>query len=266
MKKFKDIILVKGVFTGHFQLSEYPVLGSWKIRVILTGKYDYSKFKTIRVEKYTLPRFRVYIKSPSSIRREDDILKVGIYARYTYDKYVEGYAIVKLWHANHLLQTKQIEIKNFGSVEFRLKSFNDFIHFKSLKIFAIFTENLTGIEVKTSHSIEVINEKYKIRIPSDEIEFRNNTPFRLKAYIVYWTGAPVLSHTVPVIMEHGSKTYKAYLNENAEAVFEFEYQAISDYRFKFADVQQVLPNILPSPNFHLIEGEYYCYLRILTKM
>ncbi|TMW40114.1 hypothetical protein DOY81_014807, partial [Sarcophaga bullata] len=205
VKNFKDIMLVKGVYTGHFQLSEYPVLGSWKIKVILTGKYSYSKFKIITVKKYTLPRFNVYIKAPSIILRKDDVLKAGIYARYTYDKYVQGYANIELYNEDNgnLLQRNQFEVENYDSIEYHLKDFKDFQYLKTLKIVAKFTENLTGIEHESRHFIRVKDQKYQIKVLDDEIEFRNSTPYRLKAHVDYWTGATVLDRKTPVIMEHG---------------------------------------------------------------
>ncbi|TMW41504.1 hypothetical protein DOY81_013416, partial [Sarcophaga bullata] len=97
VKQFKDVTLVKGVYTGKFQLAEYPVLGRWLIKVILGGRYAYSSEKNFSVRDYVLPKFSVFLKTPRDVVLEDGYIKVVLYGKYTFDKYVEGNATVDLW-------------------------------------------------------------------------------------------------------------------------------------------------------------------------
>ncbi|KAI8041965.1 hypothetical protein M5D96_003262 [Drosophila gunungcola] len=59
IKQFTDVKLTKGVYTGELQLSEQPVLGTWKISVSVDG--DNRETKTFEVDKYVLPKFEVIV-------------------------------------------------------------------------------------------------------------------------------------------------------------------------------------------------------------
>ncbi|KNC22899.1 hypothetical protein FF38_00367 [Lucilia cuprina] len=262
VKQFKDISLQKGVYTGQFPLSEYPVLGLWKIKVIISGKYAYSHYKTITVQKYVLPKFSIHIKSPENILREDGSLKVGFYGKYTYDKYVAGYARIELWDNwnGKLLETKQLEVESVGFVEFHFDTTKDY---KSFKIEVQFTENLTGIMQSEQRYVNIKNQRYNIRIPKEEIEFRNNKPYRLKAHVEHWSGAAVLDRETKVVMKHGNKLYESYLDGFGVASFDFDHKSMSDHLFTYKDSQEKFPNILSHDSLKLNETEYYCRLKLL---
>ncbi|XP_065357998.1 C3 and PZP-like alpha-2-macroglobulin domain-containing protein 8 [Calliphora vicina] len=265
VKQFKDIALNKGVYTGKFPLSEYPVLGVWKIKVILSGKYAYSESKTIKVQKYVLPKFSVHIKSPVNILREDGSFKIGIYGKYTYDKYVAGQAIIELWEpmSDKLLQMKKIDIETLGFVEFNFQNTKDYDKLESLKIVAKFTENLTGITQSENHYVSVKNQRYNIKVPKEDIEFRNNKPYRLKAHVKHWSGGAVLDGKSQVVMNHGNKQYESYLNDFGVATFDFDHQPTADHVFVYKDSQMKLPNILAHESLRLNQTEYYCRLKLV---
>ncbi|XP_046812425.1 CD109 antigen-like [Lucilia cuprina] len=263
VKLFKDISLINGVYTGKFQLSKYPVLGMWKINVILGGKYDYSHSKEIKVNNYVLPKFSVYLKTPSSVLLEDGYIKVVIYGKYTYDKHVEGTATVELWseYPQVLLQKKQVDIENLGFVEFNIKNETA----SGIIVKANLTEKYTGISETEEQSIHLQKQRYNIDIPYNEIEFENNKPYRLNVYVKHWTGAPVLDHKTPVTMEHGNKVYEAFLNENGVATFEFEHDKNDAHLFHFKDSKGKLYNIYTSSNLMLNNREFYCRLKLVKK-
>ncbi|XP_037809423.1 CD109 antigen-like [Lucilia sericata] len=263
VKQYKDISLTNGVFTGQFQLSKYPVLGMWKIKVILGGRYDYSHSKEIKINNYVLPKFSVYLKTSSSVLLEDGYIKVVIYGKYTYDKHVEGTARVELWSEfpQVLLQTKQVDIENLGFVEFNIKNETA----SGITVKANLTEKHTGITETEEQNIRIQKQRYNLDIPYNEIEFENNKPYRLNVYVKHWTGAPVLDHKTPVTMEHGSKVYEAFLNENGVATFEFEHEKDADHLFHFKDSKEKLFNIYTSPNLMLNNREYYCRLKLVDK-
>ncbi|KAM7351079.1 uncharacterized protein ACRADG_004064 [Cochliomyia hominivorax] len=265
VKQFKDVSLIKGVYNGQFQLSEYPVLGLWKIKVIITGKYAHSKAKNITVQKYVLPKFSVHLKTPGNILRANTILKVGLYGKYTYDKYVAGQAIIELMDPmkDILLQRKQIEIETLGFVEFHLDEIKEYENVESIKIQATFVENLTGITQSITRYIGIKSQSYIIEIPTEDIEFRNNKPYRLKAHVKHYTGAAVVENKTPVVMKHGGRKYESYLDSKGVATFEFEHNALSDHVFEFYDSEQKFPNIMINENLDLNSNGHYCRLKLI---
>ncbi|KAM7352029.1 thioester-containing protein 1 allele S3-like isoform 2-T2 [Cochliomyia hominivorax] len=267
VKQFKDISLTQGVYSNQFKLSKYPILGYWKIKVILGGRYDYSSHETILIRNYVLPKFSVHIKTPSDNVLEDGYLKVVIFGKYTFDKHVEGNATIELWKDNHekLLETKYVDIENLGFVEFKIKNDKDIRKAYYLQVRASLSEKHTGRIESYVKDVHLHKQRYNLEIPYDEIEFENNMPFRLKVYVKHWTGAAVLDYKTPVIMQHGNKTYEAFLNENGAATFEFAHERNADHIFQFKDSKGQLPNIYTSNNLMLNNKEYYCRLKLLNE-
>ncbi|XP_037809412.1 CD109 antigen-like [Lucilia sericata] len=267
VKLFEDISLRNGVYTNQFQLSKYPVLGTWKIYVNLGGKYDNSKSKTIKVLNYILPKFSVYLKTPTDVVLSDGYIKVVIYGKYTFDKYVEGNATVELWnhYTNELLQTEQVDIESIAFVEFNLKNLKNLNDIYELIVKVKITEKHTGRTEEEGQIINCHQQHYNLEILEDEIEFENNKPYLLKLKVKHWTGAPVLDHKTPVTMEHGNKVYEAFLDGMGLATFEFEHDSNSSHKFQFKDSLGMLANIYTSDNLMLNNREYYCRLRLVDK-
>ncbi|XP_065358197.1 thioester-containing protein 1 allele S3-like [Calliphora vicina] len=263
VKLYKNISLTKGVFTGQFQLSKYPILGTWSIKVVLDGSFAHSSTKDITIKNYILPKFSVYLKTPSDILREDGYIRVVIFGKYTFDKHVEGKATVELWNDNpeQLLQSKQVDIASLGFVEFNVKNETA----KGLIVKAKLTEKHTGITETEEQRIYLHTQSYMLDIPYEEIEFENNKPYRLKVNVKHWTGAPVLDHKTPVTMEHGNQIYEAYLDDNGTATFEFEHAKNDDHKFQFKDSKGSLYNIYTSQDLMLDNREFYCRLRLVDK-
>ncbi|KNC22900.1 hypothetical protein FF38_00366 [Lucilia cuprina] len=265
VKLFSHISLTSGVYTGQFKLSKYPLLGRWKIKAVLGGKYDYSNYKYIKILDYTLPKFSVYLKTPSNIVLEDGYIKVVIFGKYTFDKHVEGNATIELWnnYDSMLLQTKQIEIESLGFVEFDIKDEKRINKAYSLEIKAKLTDKYSGRTEEENKTIYLQRQRYNLLIPYDEIEFENNKPYRLNVYVKHWTGAAVLDHSTPVTMEHGSKIYESFLDENGVATFEFDHEPNAKHTFLFKDSKEMLYNIYTSANLMLNNREFYCRLKLV---
>lgn len=267
VKQFKDVTLVKGVYTGKFQLAEYPVLGSWQIKVILGGKYAYSVEKLFTVRDYVLPKFSVFLKTPTDVVLEDGYIKVVLYGKYTFNKYVEGNATVELWLASTrtLYERQQIDIENLGYVEFHIESLKNQNYLDGLIVVANITEKHTGRSQTWTQRINLHNQRYQIIIPYDDIEFHNNIPYRLRVQVKHWTGAPVLDYRTPVTMEHGGDMYEKFLDDTGSALFEFKHHPQANHKIQFKDSKQILPNIYASDNVMLNTTEYYCRLKLLDE-
>ncbi|XP_065356090.1 thioester-containing protein 1 allele S3-like [Calliphora vicina] len=263
VKQIKDISFIHGVYTGQFKLSKFPVLGIWQIKVVLGGRYAYSKIKNINIDNYILPKFSVYLKTPSDIVLKDGYIKVVIYGKYTFEKYVKGKATVELWndYPKVLLQTQHVDIENLGFVEFNIKNETAY----GLIVKANLTEMHTGRTEIEVQNIRLHSQHYYLKVPYNEIEFENNKPYRLKVNVKHWTGAPVLDHNTPVTMEHGNKVYESFLDENGAATFEFEHDESANHKFQFKDSIGMLPNIYTSANLLLNNREYYCRLKLVDE-
>ncbi|XP_037809420.1 CD109 antigen-like [Lucilia sericata] len=263
VKLYENITLTYGVYTGKFQLSKYPALGTWNIKVVLGGRYEYSDFKTINILNYILPKFSVYLKTPTDIVLEDGYIRVVIYGKYVFNKYVEGNATVELWndYAHMLLQTKQLDVNNLGFVEFNIKNEKDFENVYGLSVRANLTEKHTGRTQTEKQDIYLHKQRYNLQIPYDEIEFENNKPYRLEVKVSHWTGAPVLDRKSPVTMVHGNNSYEAFLDENGVATFEFEHDSNANHIFQFKDTKLDFSNIFTSQNLMLNNREFYCRLK-----
>lgn len=144
-----------------------------------------------------LPKFGVYLKTPSEFVLEDDSIAVVIFGKYTFGKYVEGNATVELWNNDDkvLLQTKHIDIEHMSFVEFNIKNETDISKIYSLSVKANISEKHTGRTETESQDINLHSQRYKLEIPYDEIEFENNKPYRLKVNVKHWTGAAVLDRS-----------------------------------------------------------------------
>ncbi|XP_061388919.1 thioester-containing protein 1 allele R1-like [Musca vetustissima] len=250
IKQFKDIKLVKGLYTSKFQLSEYPVLGDWYIRVFISGKYDYSEQKRIRVLKYVLPKFSVYIKTQLFLTRDMDRIKALIYGRYTFDKYVEGNVTARLIDnvRNKILQEKQVVVKDTVGVEFDLSD-PDLLKLYGFKLQVELSEKHTGMTKSEEVFMSLHDVPYNIYVSSDSIQFEKGRPYRLTATVNYWSGAPVLDKSMPVVMQHGDKEYSAYLNSKGEAIFDFDHDENSDHLFRFGNATFKLSNIFADDSF-----------------
>ncbi|KAM7352866.1 thioester-containing protein 1 allele R1-like [Cochliomyia hominivorax] len=263
VKQFKDITLTKGVFTGQFQLSQQPVMGDWEIRVIISGRYFHQRSKKILVKLYTLPKFSVYIKTPENLVIDEPILKAEIYGKYTFDKYVKGTLNVELgdYYRNTLIETRNLQVDGLAIVEFKLDP-KKLEKVYDLYLKASLEEKDTGISQSYKKLITVRKMRYKILIPDDEIEFRNNKPFRLRAHVEDWNDGPIWDSSTPIVMEHGDKKYETYLDENGVAVFEFDHQSDADHEVIFKGAKVKYPNIFVQEESHEIQ---YCKLTLIEK-
>ncbi|XP_065356087.1 CD109 antigen-like [Calliphora vicina] len=265
VKQFKDITLTKGVFMEKFQLSQHPVMGEWEIRVTISGKYSHQNSKHINVQLYTLPKFNLYIQAPHNLILAEPHIRAEIYGKYTFDKYVEGMLHVELRivRNNRLIEQQSQHMDGLAIVEFHLENPQKLAGVGDLFLKVRFEENHTHMWQNLTHSITVREQSYKVFIPYDEIEFRNNRPFRLRAHIEDWNDGPIWDSTTPVVMEHGAMKYQTYLNEQGVALFEFDQQRDASYTVTFKDSKGTMPNI-HTVDHSATKGKspLYCKLRL----
>ncbi|XP_013108376.2 thioester-containing protein 1 allele R1 isoform X1 [Stomoxys calcitrans] len=238
VKQFKDIKLDRGVFAAKFKLSKQPMLGSWFISVHISGKYDMNKEYTFKVEKYVLPKFSVHIENDRHVAQKNDKLKITVYGKYTYGKYVQGTVNVLLLkaHENDYNElNKNVEISD-GEVKTDVFfDMQELEHGSKYNIYATLTERLTNISATAESEVYLEVNSFNIFIPESGIEFRDNNPYRFALHVKNWNGTPVRDHTSTATMHLNKKVYSSPLDENGVALFEFEYEPTYLFEFNYKD-------------------------------
>uniref|UniRef100_A0A1I8MSQ9 TEP1-F n=1 Tax=Musca domestica TaxID=7370 RepID=A0A1I8MSQ9_MUSDO len=267
VKQFKDIALVKGVYKNKFQLSQYPVMGDWYIKVYISGKYDYSHTKRFRVQKYVLPKFSVYIETDGDLIPGKKTINAVIYGKYTFEKYVEGDVKLKLVENlnDSVLEEKEFYLKDRLEVAFDVSNHPILPLGISMRLIAELTEKHTGITRSDSAHIGVHKNPFNMYVDSDSIVFAKNKPYRLKLTAKNWDGSAIEDHKVPVRMQHGAREYSAYLDSRGEAVFQFEHEKNSNHVFNYKNVTYTLSNIFEYEPLTTNKTESYFELRVVNE-
>ncbi|XP_065357173.1 C3 and PZP-like alpha-2-macroglobulin domain-containing protein 8 [Calliphora vicina] len=264
VKTFKDVRFKKGVYTNSFSLSERPVLGSWSIRVSVSGMFSHSSSKAIQVKRYILPKFSVHIRTAKHVVTSDVNLKAMIFGKYTFGKYVQGIATVQLWNKVNttMLQELQIAVNTLAAVEFPLANLKRIMSDNYLNLLVTLRENFTGIVQSESIQIMLHTQRYNIIANVNDFEFLDLDPYRLKVQIQHWNGAAVMDPNTAVILKHGHKTYETHMEDNGVATFEFESQKEKGYFIFFKDSDLYIPNV-----YRAVREEnssiFYCKLKLL---
>ncbi|XP_055839388.1 thioester-containing protein 1 allele R1-like [Episyrphus balteatus] len=166
-----NIKFIKGVFKGLFQISEYPVLGQWRISIHIGDQFMPSKF--FQVERYLLPKFYVKIDTkPISIYDEE--MEVEISANYFYGEPVKGNLSLFVTNAYQSSQKLKRELRLDGNIKMVFDLKNDLQlqpdfskPFTSSEIYkfyveAIVTDFSSEEQSWTTKEIPIYSQPYKI--------------------------------------------------------------------------------------------------------
>ncbi|KAH8255371.1 hypothetical protein KR038_001683, partial [Drosophila bunnanda] len=235
IKQFTDVKLTKGVYSGELQLSEQPVLGTWKISVSVDGEIRESK--SFEVDKYVLPKFEVTIDTAKDVVIADQVIKATIRAKYTYGKPVKGKATVSMEpnQLRHFLfsesekQEKTVDVDGKGHVEFPIVAAP---HTGSVKLFAIVTEELTGNKQNATATVNLHRTRYKIEQFEKPEHYHPNKSFVYQVVVKNVDGSPVTGSAKKVNLEFDNPsryypepssgfaiTFDAPVNEKGIATF-----------------------------------------------
>ncbi|XP_018798385.1 PREDICTED: CD109 antigen isoform X2 [Bactrocera latifrons] len=200
IKQLQDVKLIKGVYTGEFQLSEQPVLGDWNIEVVIEGQSPVSK--SFEVAKYVLPKFEVSIETAKDVAIPDGIIKVTVRSKYTYGKSVEGTATVSIkplyHHYGMNIQpeaTKMVYVDGKGHVEFDLSKDlsigGERTYVPPLKVLATMKEKLTGNTQNATATINLHSERYRIEGVNVPTNYQPGKPTKITVVVKNVDGSPV---------------------------------------------------------------------------
>ncbi|XP_075150936.1 thioester-containing protein 1 allele S3-like [Haematobia irritans] len=266
INKFSNIHLHKGIYEGNFSIAQYPPLGVWMILVTIGGQYGTTDVKTITVDHYELPEFAVYIEGSRHAVLEDGVIRVKVYGKYTYDRYVKG--TLKTYLKTDLsvgaIMEEIYSITNTIDVEFKFDP-KRFSKKRYILITAELKEENTGVTQTNSFEIVLHTQLYRISVDRLSIVQLNNATYQLKAKVTYWNETHVEDPGHVVIMEHGTKQYKAYLDEKSEATFEYEHVASANYTFHFGKSSYSMKNIMDINVYTEDYKESLLTLNLLTK-
>lgn len=245
VKQFKDIPLTKGVYSGKFKLSPETNVGLWLIKVFIGGKYNQEKSASFQIEKYVLPKFETHIETNKDFVIADQFIKVNVYAKYTYNKYVEGIAQLQIISSRTVLYNQTKNIENFmAKFEIDFESLlRDNLALMGNQLFlkATVVEKQTGITHNATTIVNLQTERYQIIILDDKIEFRNGVPYRIKVKVQHWNNSIVVDELTPVSMEYQNKVYKSKLDTSGIATFEYHYYEWSSFLFRYKDSMAQIP-------------------------
>ncbi|XP_017086450.2 LOW QUALITY PROTEIN: CD109 antigen [Drosophila eugracilis] len=237
IKQLTDIKLTKGVYSGELQLSEQPVLGTWKITVSVDG--DNRETKSFEVDRYVLPKFEVVVDTAKDVVIGDSAIKATIRAKYTYGKPVKGKATVTMeqvhgyfgdTHGNK--QEKTIDVDGKGHVEFDLMGFQTLGYSPPMKLFAVVTEELTGNKQNATATVRLHQQRYMIENVEKPNHYQAKMSFVYRVAVKNVDGTPVTSSSkmVKIRFENAhhyflgsapgpSVVFEAPVNENGIATF-----------------------------------------------
>ncbi|KRJ97335.1 CD109 antigen isoform X2 [Drosophila yakuba] len=230
IKQLSDVKLTKGVYSGELQLSEQPVLGNWQISVSVNG--ENTETKSFMVDKYVLPKFEVIVDTPKDVVIADKVIKATIRAKYTYGKPVKGKATVSMEQNNGYYyfmdhetdgnkQEKTIDVDGKGHVEFDINRIAHRVaYLPPIKLFAVVTEELTGIKQNATATVTLHQQRYKMEAFESPGNFESGKSFIYQVVVKNVDGSPVTSSTKNVTI--GFDNSYTFYNEPTPARINFE--------------------------------------------
>ncbi|XP_053958136.1 murinoglobulin-1-like [Anastrepha ludens] len=177
LKEYKDFELKNGVFTGEFQISEFAVLGNW--RLIVKNGRSYNDEVYFDVIKYVLPKYQTKLDATDAVSVRDGDVNIVVKANYTYGKPVEGKVIATLGYNEYYSQVDDEKIRSAptliktadmvngkAKLLMNVKKFKDHLtsemYGTSLTITTTVEEAYTGIKLNATKDISVYPYRYLI--------------------------------------------------------------------------------------------------------
>lgn len=186
---------IKGVYQNELQLSDQPVMGSWKIHVKVNG--DDDTVKSFDVEEYVLPTFEVTIDANPDANFKDGVIRATVKAKYTFGKVAKGNATVtaetsvprwgyRHWNSSNKKVSKTVEVDGKKFVEFDVikeLDMKESSYYRRVTLFATFTEQLSGKEANASTTVEVHKTPHKMELSKSADRIKPGLPFKVTADI-----------------------------------------------------------------------------------
>ncbi|XP_076182301.1 CD109 antigen isoform X1 [Ptiloglossa arizonensis] len=203
--------VTRGIFNGEIELSESPVLGTWKITANIG---DQTFEKNFEVAEYVLPNFEVTIDAPKHFTFKDSKITATIHAKYTYGKPVKGEVTVTAYPDifSGVIQPiyqqpvrKVLPIDGKVTVDFdilsELKLTDDYE--RPVMIDVAVEESLTGRRQNTSMQITLHKYKYTMDLIKTSEYYKPSLKYTVFIKLTYHDGSPVRDKKNPVMIMYG---------------------------------------------------------------
>jgi CD109 antigen len=198
IKQYENVKFTKGVFQNELQLSDSPVMGTWKIHVKIND--DANEFvKLFDVAEYVLPKFEVTIDAHEDANFKDGKIRATVKAKYTFGKIAKGNATVVAqvensygwWRRDAKNQNKKVsksvEVDGKKYVEFDINELG--IEQKSWEqtvlLTASFTEELSQKEANATTSVTIHKTPHKITLEKSANQIKPGLPFKVSAMVMF---------------------------------------------------------------------------------
>lgn len=191
VKQFENVKLKKGVFQNELQLSDLPVMGTWKIHVKVNNEEE--TVKEFEVAEYVLPKFEVSIDANPDANYKDGKIKATVKATYTFGKVAKGNATVTAeveswaWWRNkedNKKVSKTVEVDGKKFVEFDIEKdldLKDKDYEKTITLSATFTDELSGKEANATTKVKIHPTRHKIDLTKSADKFKPGLPYKVTA-------------------------------------------------------------------------------------
>ncbi|XP_053958661.1 pregnancy zone protein-like isoform X2 [Anastrepha ludens] len=243
IKEFKNITVTNGVYTGKFQISEYPVLGKWRLAVDNGGWR--RAIVSFDVEKYVLPKYKVSVDATSQVSVKDGDMQVVMRANYTYGKPVNAKVTLILsldsfYHFNNNDKTRSTPTQIIrttdmvnGKAKFDLsvKQYKEsFLDFRTapLDITATVEENFTGVKINGSTRATLHRDRYHISCTSyiECNNFKADEEVEMSFRVLLVDGTTLKDTNTPVRLRFIEALDKYYYKDDALPEPKIEHQVL----------------------------------------
>lgn len=228
IKQLKNVQLINSVYTGEYQLSEFPALGNWEIAVY--ENENSVKTKNFEIAKYVLPKFEVTIETPANVAIEDGTVRATIRSKYTYGKPVKGKATVSikpaypLWGSDDQLGTaeKTVDIDGKAFVEFNLKTDlklnkkENQYYYPPLEILAVVEEELTGLTQNSTATVNLHPNKFSVEGHDNPYTFYPGKPLKIQVLVKKFDNTPVIDEKNKVSLYAEVTRYSFYRTQGSD--------------------------------------------------
>uniref|UniRef100_A0A4Y0BER6 TEP1-F n=1 Tax=Anopheles funestus TaxID=62324 RepID=A0A4Y0BER6_ANOFN len=196
-----------GVFENNLQIAPTPMLGMWKISVLVDGEVLVSK--TFEVKEYVLSLFDVEVAPTVIPLVEHQGLNLTIAANYHFRKPVKGHVKVELYLEDDKRdQVKEFEMSGIGQVNLRFNEELELFHIQQdVTVKTTFIEQDTNRTVVKESQITVYKYPYRMELLKNIPYFQPGLPFKCALQFRYHDGTPAKGVTGKVeVMEIGYET------------------------------------------------------------
>lgn len=159
IKLFSNQSTANGVYSNEFQLSDLPVMGTWKLTFISGSE---EKSHTFEVGEYVLPTFEVFIESPDHVVYDSKVIRANVRGKYTFGKPVHGTAnCTATWSDKKVNKLVQVTTKGALEVDFVSELDVEYANSNHIQLECTLEEEFTGRKQSKSMGISVHRFRYR---------------------------------------------------------------------------------------------------------